>query len=229
MQIGGSNYYYTRDHLGSIRELTGTDGLVQGRYDYDPYGQQTQVSGTISADFGFTGLYVHQPCGLLLAPYRAYSASLGRWLSRDPLASLLRSADPRSSAEILQGPNLYEYVRNNVIKNVDPMGLGGFPGGMPNYPEPPSSGPPMKFGNTVSGPQQAKCKCEQSGGKWQTVADHDYGGSVSDCMSANSGPWWLGAGLTVAGYFMAPGPGAALGLSPAAAAYSYCTLSSCYH
>ena len=34
-QIGSTNYYYTRDHLGSIREVTDNSGAVQARYDYD--------------------------------------------------------------------------------------------------------------------------------------------------------------------------------------------------
>ncbi len=111
--ISGTNYYYTRDHLGSIREVTGTTGLVQARYDYDPYGNQTQLSGTINVDFGYTGLYYHQPSGLNFAPYREYSPALGRWINRDPL----------TNAEMRQGPNLYEYVRNNPIRSIDPLGL----------------------------------------------------------------------------------------------------------
>jgi RHS repeat-associated protein len=113
VQISGSDYYYTRDHLGSIREVTGTNGVVLARYDYDPYGQQTQLSGTMSVDFGYTGLYYHQPSGLLLAPYREYSASLGRWISRDPLRN----------AEFKQGPNLYEYCGDDPINGIDPLGL----------------------------------------------------------------------------------------------------------
>jgi len=115
VQVSGSDYYYTRDHLGSIREITATTGTnvaIVARYDYDPYGQQTQLSGTVTADFGFTGHYIHQPSGLLLAPYRAYSTSLGRWISRDPLPN----------AEMLQGPNLYGYVGNNPVNVVDPKG-----------------------------------------------------------------------------------------------------------
>jgi RHS repeat-associated protein len=113
VQIGGSNYYYTRDHLGSIRELTDANGVVQARYNYDPYGRQTQVSGTMSADFGYTGDYFHVPSQLCLTVYREYSPNLGRWLSRDPL----------DNAEKKQGPNLYEYVWNDPTNNVDPDGL----------------------------------------------------------------------------------------------------------
>jgi RHS repeat-associated protein len=111
VQIGGTNYYYTRDHLGSIRAMTtGTSGTVVAEYDYDPYGRQTQLSGTMSADFGFTGLYVHQPSGLNLAAYREYSAALGRWISRDPSGEK-------------SGINLYDYVGNRPIILSDPNGL----------------------------------------------------------------------------------------------------------
>ena len=32
------NFYYTRDHLGSLRELTDSTGALRGRWIYDPYG-----------------------------------------------------------------------------------------------------------------------------------------------------------------------------------------------
>jgi uncharacterized protein RhaS with RHS repeats len=63
-QIGASSHYYTRDHLGSIREMTNTLGVLMVRYDYDPYGRRTKLLGTSDADFGFTGLYYHSNSGL---------------------------------------------------------------------------------------------------------------------------------------------------------------------
>jgi len=113
VRISGSDYFYTRDHLGSIRELMDASGNVQARYSYDPYGRQTQVSGTMSADFGFTGDYYHSASGLCLTVYRAYSPNLGRWINRDP------SDDPERTI----GPNLYEYATDNPISNIDPTGL----------------------------------------------------------------------------------------------------------
>ena len=110
VQVNTTNYYYTRDHLGSIRELTDSSGAVQARYDYDPYGRRTKVSGNVDADFGFTGHYYHQPSGLNLALYRAYDADLGRWMSRDPIAEL-------------GGINLYGYVGNSPVDSIDPLGL----------------------------------------------------------------------------------------------------------
>jgi len=105
-----SNLYYTRDHLGSIREVTDSSSTVVSRYDWDPYGRRTLVSGTDLADFGFTGHYFHAPSGLHLAMYRAYDAELGRWLSRDPIGEE-------------RGLNLYVYVASDPINYIDPLGL----------------------------------------------------------------------------------------------------------
>jgi RHS repeat-associated protein len=106
--------FYTRDHLGSIREVTDKTGLLRARYDYDPYGRRSpnQVIGAnaVEADFGFTGHYFHAPSGLHLARFRAYDSDSGRWLNRDPIGER-------------GGLNLYGYVGNNPISYVDPLGL----------------------------------------------------------------------------------------------------------
>ena len=39
-------YYYTRDHLGSVREMLNSSGSIVSRLSYDPYGKMTVVSGT---------------------------------------------------------------------------------------------------------------------------------------------------------------------------------------
>jgi RHS repeat-associated protein len=110
---GTTAYFYSRDHLGSIREMFKSNGTVVARYDYDPYGRSTAVVNTTLPDFNFSGLYRHSASNLDFATYRAYDPDLGRWLSRDPLAG----------AEHRQGTNLYSYVRNNSPRLVDPFGL----------------------------------------------------------------------------------------------------------
>src|SRR6266516_3028270 len=55
MQIGTTNYYYTKDHLGSIREMTDGNGVVHARYDYDPRGRLTKVQGDSDSDFTYAG------------------------------------------------------------------------------------------------------------------------------------------------------------------------------
>lgn len=129
-QISGTSYYFTFDHLGSIREMTDGSGTIHARYDYDPYGKRSTneiTSSPVEADFGFTGYYVHQPSGLQLALYRAYDAGTGTWPNRDPLE------------EEGGGLNLYDYVANNPISKIDPLGLFGGdadanPGGVNNVP-----------------------------------------------------------------------------------------------
>jgi len=110
----GTAYFYTRDHLGSIREMNNASGTVVARYDYDPWGRSTTVIGTNKPDFNFTGLYQHAKSGLDMAIYRFYDPDLGRWLSRDPI-------------EEAGGINLYGYVTNNPNNLVDPDGLDAIP------------------------------------------------------------------------------------------------------
>ncbi len=106
----GTPYYYTRDHLGSIREMIDASGAVVARYDYDPWGRSTTVIGTNKPDFNFTGLYNHAKSGLDMATYRFYDPELGRWLSRDPIGEN-------------GGVNLYAYGANNPTNSTDLRGL----------------------------------------------------------------------------------------------------------
>ena len=110
VQVGGVSYFYMRDHLGSIRELTDSAGGIRARYEYDPYGRPTKVEGNMDSDFGFTGHYFHAPSKLHLALYRAYDSETGRWLNRDPIGEA-------------GGINLYGYVFNDPVNSIDRFGL----------------------------------------------------------------------------------------------------------
>jgi len=106
------DFYYTRDHLGSIREVVADDGLtVESQYDYGIWGEVERVAGTgIESTFRYTGHFYHESSELHLTWFRAYDAELGRWLSRDPIRELA-------------GLNLYLYVRNEPIVFWDSFGL----------------------------------------------------------------------------------------------------------
>jgi RHS repeat-associated protein len=105
-----TSFFYSKDHLGSIRELTDSSGTVQAQYQFSPFGERTAISETVAADFSFTGHYLHSRSGLNLAPFRAYSASLGRWIRRDPLSERA-------------GAHLFAYVRDRFTSHVDPLGV----------------------------------------------------------------------------------------------------------
>jgi RHS repeat-associated protein len=115
METGAAlgSYFYARDHLGSIRELTDDNGNVRARYSYDLFGRRTRLSGDLETDFGFAGMFWSMEASLNITRFRAYDPRIGRWLSRDPLRD----------AELDQGPNLYTYAKNNPVNLVDPMGL----------------------------------------------------------------------------------------------------------
>ncbi|WOO42197.1 DUF6973 domain-containing protein [Rubellicoccus peritrichatus] len=109
---GANDYFYTKDHLGSIREVVADNGsTVESKYEYTPWGEAIKIGGTgVESDFLYTGHYYHAEGNLFLTWFRAYDPGLGRWLSRDPLG-------------FVDGPNIYAYVGNNPIRFIDPFGL----------------------------------------------------------------------------------------------------------
>lgn len=110
--ISGSSYYYNSDHLGSTREMTNSSGSIVWQQSFDPYGVPTTIVSTTPADFGYAGMYAHSRSGLNLTRTRAYSAGLGRFISRDPIGE---------NGDV----NLYAYVENNSVSYRDPSGRVG--------------------------------------------------------------------------------------------------------
>jgi RHS repeat-associated protein len=108
---GSDDYFYARDHLGSVREVVASNGTtIASRVSYDPWGKRTESGSGAVSDFAFTGHHLDRPTGLNLTWYRGYDASLGRWLSEDPLG-------------LGGGLNVYGYVSNDPTDVVDPLGL----------------------------------------------------------------------------------------------------------
>ncbi len=110
VETNGEKLYYTRDHLGSIREITESTGALVAKYQYDPWGVTTQLAGTYVSDLGFDGYLKHAVSGLLITPHRFYAPRMGRWLSNDP-------------AGMHGGANLYGFDYNDPLRKVDPSGL----------------------------------------------------------------------------------------------------------
>jgi RHS repeat-associated protein len=176
-------FFYTRDHLGSVREITDSTAVVRARYAYDPFGRRIRSQGDMDADFGFAGMFFAAEVGFSLTWFRIYDPEVGRWLSRDPL----------KGAELSQGHNLYKYALNDPVNIRDLSGLQGL-GGMA------SGGVGGMFGplapvlcewNVLSGPQKVGFLAAKAG----TVADAyeasqgDSGGigTILDCASCATG------------------------------------------
>jgi RHS repeat-associated protein len=103
---GGAVTYLARDHLGSIREQVDPAGTVTLRRDYDPWGNMPPTAS--ASGWGFTGREWEPEIGLSYYRARWYGATLGRFLSIDPVGG---------------SPNGYLYVRNRPLAAVDPSGL----------------------------------------------------------------------------------------------------------
>jgi RHS repeat-associated protein len=183
--ISGTKYFYTTDHLHSVRDLTDNSGVTQTQYAYSAFGISQRLQGTINSDNQFAGYYQHQPSGLGLAVRRAYNSVTGRWLSRDPLGRR-------------GGTNPYVYVANMPTERRDPKGLqaeGGDPfgwiAGGPLEPGPlcapsPRGGQnpaPKPKNDTVKNPCPTfdDCKagdqecCDKNGQKCRDACDATYG------------------------------------------------------
>jgi RHS repeat-associated protein len=120
----------SRDHLGSIRELTDYNGNLLVRNDYDSFGRKSIVNSTTNAiwpiNFDFASGYSIPGVGLNIVGYRVYDPDMGCWLSRDPIGES-------------GGLNLYSYCRNDPVNRVDPLGLcaqPGFVGGRGQFRDP---------------------------------------------------------------------------------------------
>ena len=113
----GVNLYYTKDMV-SVRELTDATQAIRARYDYDPFDRMTKISGDRDSAFTYTGHFWHAQSGLDLTMYRAYDASLGRWISVDPLGE--DAVIPEATTE---ENNLYKFAFNSPINWFDPDGL----------------------------------------------------------------------------------------------------------
>ena len=129
-QQGTDHYFYTNDHLGTVREMTDSLQALRARYDYDPYGRMTKLAGDKDAAFGFARYYLHTASELLLTPYRIYVPDLSRWASEDPLG-------------FAAGNNFYAYVDNDPVNHIDPLGLQlQSPAPQPTPPPRPVQAPP---------------------------------------------------------------------------------------
>ncbi|MEZ4864233.1 MAG: toxin TcdB middle/N-terminal domain-containing protein [Caldilineaceae bacterium] len=114
--------FYHSDHLGSASVLVDLAGQVVERQTYLPFGtsraQEAPESGGDVAAYTYTGKELDDAIGLYYYGARYYDPGAGRFISVDPLYF----EQPEKDLADPQALNLYAYVRNNPVRNIDPDG-----------------------------------------------------------------------------------------------------------
>ena len=116
-------YNIGRDYLGSITQISTTDGTPVAEYSYDPWGRLRDPQTlsiyarghepTLMLGRGFTG-HAHLPqFGLINMNARLYDPLVGRFLSPDPFVQ---------DADFSQSVNRYSYCVDNPLKHTDVNG-----------------------------------------------------------------------------------------------------------
>jgi RHS repeat-associated protein len=122
----GNVFYYLADHLDSSRvmaEIPAGQTTATMCYDADfyPFGGERAYTNSCQQNYKFTGKERDPESGLDNFVARYYGSSIGRFMSADDPFVGWQLNDPQSL-------NLYAYVQDNPINDVDPTGHNLLPG-----------------------------------------------------------------------------------------------------
>jgi RHS repeat-associated protein len=108
----GTTYRLITDDLGSIRLVVEVNtGQIVQQLDYDVWGNLLVDTNPGFQPFGYVGGLYEPETGLTRFGARDYDPQTGCWTAQDPLG------------HASQDTNLYTYVYNDPVNNIDPSGL----------------------------------------------------------------------------------------------------------
>ncbi len=102
--------FYEQDDLGSVTSLTNLSGAISQTYSYDAFGSLKGSAGGLTNFLQYTGRDYDSETSLYYYRSRYYDASIGRFLSEDPV-------------QFSGGANFFAYVGNNPTDFTDWLGL----------------------------------------------------------------------------------------------------------
>jgi len=110
--LSGTNVFYAHDGNKNVTDLVDTSGNAVAHYEFDPYGNINVKTGVLADanPFRFSNEYYDPETGHVAYMLRYLNTSTGSWPNRDPIAEK-------------GGLNLYGFVQNNPLSNVDQFGL----------------------------------------------------------------------------------------------------------
>jgi RHS repeat-associated protein len=182
MNYDGADYFFLKNHLGSITEITDIYQNTVKTYDYDPFGNILGESGSLAHNaFTYTAREYHHRSGLYYYRARWYDPEMGRFITQDPIG-------------FLGGMNLYAYVRNNPVMFADPLGLMNWYDNLLQGSADFSAG----FGDFITGGLTSRFR-----------ENFGLNDNVNQCSKSYSAGEWTGLGWDVA--FLAAGGAAVAG------------------
>ncbi len=112
-------HLYHCDHLGTPIALINTQGGIDWRAEFDPWGNQVDGSNPqrLYQPIRMQGQHYDEESGMHYNRHRYYDPALGRYISQDPIG-------------LAGGMNLYQYT-NNPVQQIDPLGLVNIGDGIP--------------------------------------------------------------------------------------------------
>jgi RHS repeat-associated protein len=113
----GEIFYFQRNHLGSTHFVSDEYGQIVEERQYNPYGLERASYGTPVTRYTFAEMEEDVVLGLHYLEARYYDASIGRFVSIDPIIEL--------TDRLLENPqdlNPFMYVAGNPIKYIDDSG-----------------------------------------------------------------------------------------------------------
>ena len=120
-------HFVCYDGNGNVWNLvSATSGTETARYEYGPFGEPLRLSGPAAKanPLRFSTKRTEDFTGLLLYEYRAYSPTLGRWLSRDPIMDLpIPLGMPQWRNQTLRKNGFYTFTCNRPVALSDALGL----------------------------------------------------------------------------------------------------------
>ena len=112
VDMAGALSYFHADGLGSVAKITDQQGAAVLARQYDAWGNPQ--AGASERGFSFAGREWDPETRLYYYRARYYDASIGRFISEDPMAAAMRK---------LRELNAYAYAANNPVDETDPLGL----------------------------------------------------------------------------------------------------------